>query len=181
MNPWYAYTYEAILDLANWEMLDADVAKKMVGIYAWMPQTLMKLRMPQNRFMSDVYSLQDVASAATQTVGPMEPLNNIALLDLNLEENTEQIERVLTPLFSVLGSVAASKYLHFSRPYLFPMWDATLRNEAGLENSPAGFIQYMRLFKQELDEEENCTAAAQRYPNNLIRGWDIVRMENRNA
>lgn len=181
MNPWYAFTYDAILDLANWEILDADVAKKMVGIYSWMPQTIMKLRMPQNRFMCDVHSLQDVTLAATQTVPNMEPLNNTTLQKLAFEEGAEQIEIVLTPLFGVLGSVAASKYLHFSRPHLFPMWDATLRTEAHLENSPAGFLQYMQLFKQELLIEENANAAAQRYPGNLIRGWDVVRMENRNA
>lgn len=179
MNPWYAFTYEAILDLANWEVLDADVAKKMIGIYAWMPQTLMKLRMPQKRFMCDVYSLQDVASAAKRAIKPMEPLNRITLLDLNFAEYSDQIEGVITPLFDVLGSVAASKYLHFSRPNLFPMWDAMLRKKAEFENSPAGYIQYMHLFKLELGDEENRASAAVKYPSNLIRGWDIVRMEHR--
>ena len=181
MNPWYAFTYETILDLADWTTLDADVARKLVGIYSWMPQTIMKLKMPGNRFMCDAYSLQDVTNAAHQTVPNIEPVNNITLQDINLDETSEQIENIVAPMFGVLGSVAASKYFHFSRPYLFPMWDTTLRNEARLENSPAGFVQYMQLFQRELLTPENAGAAALRYPANLIRGWDIVRMERRNA
>jgi hypothetical protein len=181
MNPWYAFTYEALLDLADWVTFDADVAKKIVGIYSWMPQTIMKLRMPGNRFMCDAYSLQHVTEAAVQTAPNLVAFNGVSLQDLNLEECSEEIESILAPLFGVLGSVAASKYFHFSRPFLFPMWDATLRKEAQLANSPMGFVQYMRLFQQELLIQENADAAALRYPANLIRGWDIVRMANRNA
>lgn len=181
MNPWYAFTYEAILDLANWDELEADVAKKVVGIYSWMPQTIMKLRMPQNRFMCDVHTLESVTNAARQAAEGIGPFNDIALEDLDIDNRAGEVQDVIAPLFNVLGSVAASKYLHFSRPNFFPMWDATLRNEAGFQNTPEGFIQYMSLFKRELAVPENIEAAAQRYPHNLIRGWDIVKMENRNA
>ncbi len=181
MNQWYAFTYEAILDLADWATLEADVEKKIVGIYSWMPQTIMKLRMPENRYMCDVFSIENVREAARQSSIHIAQLNGLTLQNIDLEENSVVISNILAPMFNVLGSVAASKYFHFSRPLLFPMWDATLRKKAGLENSPNGFIQYMQVFKAELNVPENVNAATQRYPENLVRGWDMVRMENRNA
>jgi hypothetical protein len=42
-NNWYIDTYESILHVADWSRLERNVPEKMVCIFAWMPQTIMRI------------------------------------------------------------------------------------------------------------------------------------------
>ena len=42
-NQWYVATYEAILSMANWQDFTADLERKVVCIFSWMPQAIMNV------------------------------------------------------------------------------------------------------------------------------------------
>ena len=45
-NTWYDATYDAILTMANWSVLEKDVPQKVACVFSWMPQTIMGIRHP---------------------------------------------------------------------------------------------------------------------------------------
>lgn len=179
MNPWYRFTYEAILSLADWQKFDADVDKKIVGIYSWMPQTIMRLRMTQRRVRCNEFSIEDVTHAASESEKHIPILENIPLQKFDSNEMGNVVRDVAAPLFEVLGGVASAKYLHFSRPYLFPMWDRRMRIQGGFPDSPEGYIGYMEQFKLDIEDEGNIKIALDHYHKNIIRGWDMEKMRRR--
>jgi len=42
-NQWYVATYKVILSMANWQDLTADLERKLVCIFSWMPQGIMNV------------------------------------------------------------------------------------------------------------------------------------------
>jgi hypothetical protein len=59
------------------------------------------------------------------------------------------------------------------------MWDRQLRLKEGLDDTPNGYIEYMRRFKLRLAKPEKLRAALAAYPANAVRGLDVVCMENK--
>lgn len=185
-NRWYTYTYEPILRIADWSELSADVEKKVVAIFSWMPRTIMNIshtdkEHPGRKYKCEVFALQSVLEKLVQVSDDFNAIKKCELMkfDFDLPEHTAELKRLCEALFDIFGSVAASKYLHFSAPKLIPMWDLELRKGKGFKDSPDGFIRYMSWFKDQLEDDDNYRAALQRYPDNVIRGWDIICMERR--
>ena len=179
-NPWYSSTYETILDIANWGRLDAEVDRKIVAIFSWMPQTLMSIRHRGLRFKFEIYTKEHVTESLAPVAGQFGVLQESRLAEFDLcGSNREILVRACEVLFPILGTVAGSKYLHFSAPKLIPMWDRKIRLGAGCRDSVEGFMDYVRTFKAELGNECNLQEALREYPNNAVRGWDIVRMKGR--
>ena len=178
-NPWYYVTYETILQIATWNDLSEDIEKKIVGIFSWMPQTIMAVRHPGRRFKYEFYTAQ----ALRDTLQPLqEQFSNIreqTLEDFDIENNTTILRALCGALFPALGAVGGSKFLHFSAPTLLPMWDKRIRLAGKHDDSETGYIEYMTAFKKALRIEANRLEALRRYPNNIVRGWDIACMERR--
>ena len=179
MNHWYEYTYETILGLANWASFDVEVDRKMVGIFSWMPQTVMMLKYKGGRHRCEIFSLTDVQTAATAADVSVFSLDGLTLQDMDIDSHSAMIAAAYDPMMAVLGSVTTSKYLHFSRPHLFPMWDRKIRLSAGFDEDASGYIDFMRQFKTQLEDAENLKNALLYYPKNAVRGWDKIQMENR--
>jgi len=178
-NPWYCATYEHILEIADWAHLSTDIEKKMVGVFSWMPQTIMAIKTTGRRFRYELYDPDAIANALHQHEDAFLHIRSQVLIEVNLEEHTPLIKAICNTLFPALGSVASSKYLHFSAPTLLPMWDRHIRVARGHEDTVDGFIAYIAEFKEELSDPQNLHAARERYPDNPVRGWDIIGMENR--
>jgi hypothetical protein len=180
-NKWYDATYGEIATMASWSQLDVDVAKKVVCVYAWMPQTIMGIKHTGGRPKWATFSLARVQKAFTKAATTFDQIKQLELRAADLDEIETSLLRVLKLLFLPLGSVAASKYLHFSAPKLVPMWDRKIRLAQRHSDTPQGFISYMRQFKAELAVPRNLRAATRAYPANPIRGWDMVNMKRRDA
>lgn len=178
-NPWYIFSYEPMMDMANWQDFSADIEKKVVVIFSWMPQTIMAIKHKGDKRKYEIYDNKALADAVGHSVQAFTAVRGSLLLEFDLDSNTRYILTLCEALFPILGSVASSKYLHFSAPQLFPMWDRQLRLKEGLDDTALGYIEYMRRFKKELARRENLKAALAAYPANAVRGWDIVRMKNR--
>ena len=178
-NPWYTISYEPILDIANWKDYCADTEKKIVAIFSWMPQTIMSVKHKGNKLKYEIYDNKALTAAVKSSRPAFEAVSHNQLLEFDIDENAHHLETLCEALFPILGSVASSKYFHFSAPCLFPMWDRQLRLKQGLDDTPNGYIEYMRRFKLQLAKPENSRAALAAYPANAVRGWDIVCMENR--
>ena len=179
MNPWYVFTYETILGLANWSAFDAEIERKVVGVFSWMPMIIMNVKYQGNQRRCDVFSIDDVREAASNSSVFVSELDRLTLQGIVIDDHVDDLIAAFAPMFNVFGSVGASKYFHFSRPLLFPMWDKEMRERAHLPDSPDGFVDYMRLFQAELEVPENFDLARAEYSPNVVRGWDIVRMRNR--
>lgn len=178
-NPWYMDTYEPILDMANWHNFSADVTKKMVAIFSWMPQTIMAVKHQGNRYKYQVYKVASLIKALQACAEAFENIRNMYLLGEDLRNSENTVIEICSGLFPIMGSVAASKYLHFSAPRFFPMWDSQIRSKGHFKDNPRGYFQYMQSFKSVLQVPENLVRAEEKYSNNPIRGWDIVCMEAR--
>jgi hypothetical protein len=178
-NPWYIISYETILDMANWKDFCADTEKKIVAIFAWMPQTIMSIKHKGNKLKYEIYDNKALAVAVKNSSPSFEAISRYQLLEFDIDENARHLETLCKALFPNLGSVASSKCFHFSAPRLLPMWDRQLRLKQGLDDTPYGYIEYIRRFKLQLAKPENSSAALAAYPANAVRGWDIVCMENR--
>jgi len=180
-NPWYVFSYEPMMNMADWQDFHADVEKKVVVIFSWMPQTIMAIKHKGDKRKCEIYDNIALSNAVGNSVKEFEAVKGGLLLEFDLDSNSRYILALCETLFPILGSVASSKYLHFSAPQLFPMWDRQLRLKEKLDDTAFGYIEYMRRFKKELANPTNLEAALAEYPTNAVRGWDIVRMKNRQA
>ena len=180
-NTWYDTTYDAIFTMADWSRLDADVPKKIVCVYSWMPQTIMGIKHTGGRPKWGSFSLADVQDALDQAANSFDGIKSLDLIGIDVKKVETSLLKVLKLIFPPFGSVVASKYLHFSAPRLIPMWDSKIRKARHHPDTPQGFISYVREFKAELAVPKNLRAAKAAYPLNLIRGWDIVNMRCRDA
>lgn len=182
-NLWYSATYEPIFEMANWDDFALDIEKKFVCVFAWMPQTIMSIlhsRQGSNRVTKAmVYGDDRVREEFQQVESVASLFKGQSLLDIDLEDREVQ-DRVLDlcdPIFKVLGSVGGSKYLHFSFPDLFPMWDRKLRKEKRCPDSPFGYLRYLGIVKRALSDETTFQNAQKEYPSNVVRGLDIMWMK----
>jgi hypothetical protein len=180
-NTWYDATYDAILGMADWSRLDADVGRKIVCVYSWMPQTIMGIKHKGGRPKWASFSIADVQNTLSTASRPFSTLRTLELIATDIDKIETRLRRVLALTFPPLGSVVASKYLHFSAPKLIPMWDRAIRRARKHPDTPDGFISYMRQFHAELGVPKNLRAANAAYSANPIRGWDVLNMRGRDA
>lgn len=180
-NTWYDATYDEIFKMADWSKLDVDVPRKVACVFAWMPQTIMGVKHLGGRPKWVTYSPANVQAVLSQAADPFTTVMALDLSQTEIEAIETDVQHVLQLVFPLFGSVASSKYLHFSAPKLIPMWDRNIRISRGYEDTPQGFLSYMRQFKVELAVPANLASARSAYPANAVRGWDIVNMRNRDA
>lgn len=180
-NPWYDETYDAIFEMADWKELPADIPKKIVCIYSWMPHTLMGTKHVGGRRKWSCISLNDVETATRKVSEDFAEVSTLMLQEANIDVCENHICKIFTALIPLFGTVATSKYLHFSAPSFFPMWDRKIRISRGHDDTVDGYIEYMHAFKAELDISSNLQAALSLYPKNPVRGWDMVNMRGRVA
>lgn len=180
-NPWYTATYQPILEMANWGILTADIEKKIIAVFSWMPQTVMSIthsRKP-HRCKWEIYSVEMLRSALDPVDAPFAKIAKKLLTEIDASQNRIVIENLYAALFPILGSVAASKYMHFSAPHLLPMWDETIREDGGYKNSVSGYFDYLSAFRNQLNVPKNYRKAIERCPDNAVRGWDMECMRRR--
>jgi hypothetical protein len=180
-NPWYDATYSAILGMARWEQFEADVPKKVACIFAWMPQTIMSVKHAGGAPRWVYFGPEEVARRFSQAAPIVATLRDLHLGQFVVAEHGAAVESILGILFPPFGSVAASKLLHFSIPKLFPMWDRRIRHRRGHPDSPAGYVAYMKQFRDEIANPANLELASAAYAANPVRGWDVVCMRGRDA
>ncbi|MDI2141293.1 MULTISPECIES: hypothetical protein [unclassified Pseudomonas] len=178
-NIWYDETYDAIFEMANWEELSADIPKKAVCIYSWMPHSLMSTRHVGGRPKWSCVSLNDVESATLKVSKDFSEVSTLTLQEANIKDCENIIHKILTALIPLFGTVATSKYLHFSAPKFFPMWDRNIRISRGHDDTVDGYIEYMQAFKEDLEVPSKLHAALTLYPENPVRGWDMANMRGR--
>jgi len=178
---WYTHTYDAILQMANWDVFASDAEKKIVCVFSWMPQTIMAVKHKGGRQKKDVYDLRTVSRVMEEAQSSFDSIKHLELMTVDLLDVKTQIRGVCSKLFRLFGSVVASKYLHFSVPRLLPMWDSAIRNERHYKDTPDGYFDYIQQFQNDLAKNENFSRAVAVYPNNPVRGWDIVNMTSRRS
>ena len=182
-NRWYVATYDVILSIADWQNLTSDLERKLVCIFAWMPQAIMNVshsgsaKQVNRKTKSDIFDSQLAAKCVRRAASYLKDLKDRELLSVYLPEIKQEVLGGCAPIFELLGSAAGSKFLHFSYPRLFPMWDRSLRKGSRLSDSPEGYFEYMNIFQRELHRSENIECANREYPSNPVRGWDICRMQ----
>ena len=125
-NQWYVATYEVILSMANWPDFTADLERKLVCIFSWMPQAIMNVNHSGStkkgnlKRKSDLFGVQQAADGVRKGASYLKTARDRELASVNLQEIKGEVLGVCAPIFDCLGSVAGSKFLHFSRPHLFP-------------------------------------------------------------
>lgn len=150
-NHWYEVTYEPILQLAKWNEFNEDVPLKVVSIFSWMPQTIMSIKHSRNQLKHQIYDIEMLINALNIGKGNFYELKALDFLNVNLTEYQSRIEKIVDLLHPIIGTVATSKYLHFSAPKFFPMWDSLIRRSRKLSNNSNGYYQYMESFKKDLN------------------------------
>jgi len=163
--------------MADWNDFAKDVGRKVVCIFSWMPQTLMAVSHKGSSKKWEHYSPTTVADALDRVAGSFEKVAASKLLDANIKMLSHDIEIIATALFPAFGPTAASKFLHFSAPTFFPMWDLKIRRHDAFRDSSVEYLRYMRHFQSELMDGGNFAAASSIYPSNPVRGWDIHKMQ----
>ena len=139
----------------------------------------MSIRHSKGSVKHELFSPESIRTALRSVNGGFDKIKNCELKDFDVSLHQKVLEELCHALFPLLGSVAASKYLHFSAPRLLPMWDRKLRQSKGFEDSASGYIRYMIEFKNDLNIDENHRAAVAHCADNVVRGWDIVCMGRR--
>jgi hypothetical protein len=180
-NPWYEATYEAICEMPHWHRLDQEVPMKMVCVFSWMPQTIMSVNHTGRVPKWTEFGLAAVESRLRQAAPLVADVRNLRLEEAVLAEREASLLALFQLLFLPLGSVAASKLLHFSVPRFFPMWDRGIRLGRGHKDNANGYFEYMAHFQHDLLHQENLEQAVAAYPANPVRGWDIVNMRRRDG
>jgi len=178
-NKWYLDTYEVIFRMADWSRFDAEIPQKMICMFAWMPQTIMGLKAEGGKKLWELVSLEKVQSL----------LSSLALsFEVTKPETfrshfrvTEQIKNLYSGLSTVLRSTGATKYLHFSHPNLFPMWDNEIKKQLVLKGSPEDYVKLIHIYNSEYSDQNRRTEILKEYPANFVRAYDIYLMKNRNA
>lgn len=182
-NQWYNITYETILKMVDWNHFSKDIDKKIVCIFSWMPMSIMNIKTKKEsnaNLKSQLFNLDDVTNGIVDVEIDFNKISNQLLIKVNLEDIKKEVIKICSTLFKYFGSVASSKYLHFSAPKLFPMWDSNLRISEKLKDNSDGYYEYMKLFRDEIINEDNYKMAIKEFDNNVLRGWDICRMKRRN-
>ena len=184
-NQWYVATYEDILSMANWGDFASDLGRKLVCVFSWMPRAIMNVNHSGSakngnlKLKSKAFGVRSAGEYIRNAASHFEAVRDKELLSVNLADIKEDVLATCSPVFRLLGSVAASKFLHFSCPHLFPMWDSSLRKNAKLRDSPEGYFEYMLLFQSEISLPENQELARGECSHNPVRGWDVCRMKRR--
>lgn len=170
-NEWYSHTYDAIAGAVNWDDLNEAFAIKIALVYSWMPTVIM-----HHNTRIQVSSIEEVRAALKKCNGILTKVRVRSLMETpNLDRHSKSIKATFDSLSTAIGNVAASKYLHFSRPHFFPMYDTKI---ATIESGD-DYFRFMEWVRSKLLEQENMAAARCKYPDNPLRGLDLVLMENR--
>ena len=89
-------------------------------------------------------------------------LQGKSLLDLNLDD--EEIEDAIKKAYNsakvkYIGATAISKILHLLNPELFVMWDDDIRKKYKVAGNAAGYLEFLKIVKKEIEEaiEEEAT------------------------
>jgi len=184
-NVWYSATYERIFDMANWSEFSSDLDKKIVCVFAWMPQAIMNIHHSgKGKNLVTKASIYD----PIKVYQVFEELKSVAkyfkdknLTDTDLDDSLvkNRICKLCNPLFSILGSVATSKFLHFSYPYFFIMWDNSLRKKKQCKNSQDGYWEYLKKAQKALKNKRIIKLAKKEYKFNPVRGLDVYWMKTK--
>jgi hypothetical protein len=180
LNQWYEGTYDEILHMVPWRTFAAGVPEKLVCIYSWMPQTIMNVKGTATDSRAAIYSPGDVRNGLKPISRLVDRVRGERLLAARIDELARTIERIWMPLNVLLGATAASKYLHFSLPHLFPMCDVETRKIYN-QGRPFNYAAFMAAFREDLLTGHNKRRALALYPRNAIRGWDIHLMMSRSG
>jgi hypothetical protein len=180
LNQWYEGTYDEILRMAPWRTFAAGVPEKLVCIYSWMPRTIMNVKGTATESRAAIYSPDDVRNGLKPVGRLVDRVRGYRLLAARIDELAPTIERIWTPLNGLLGATAASKYLHFSLPHLFPMCDVETR-KIYHQHRRFNYATFMAAFREDLLTGQNRRRALALYPRNAIRGWDISLMMSRSG
>ena len=140
-NPWYSATYEPIIRMAKWDEPCEDLEVKVIAIFSWMPQTIMKVKHEGGKYKCELFDVNSLHLALKSCSFHFYTLREKSLISENIHEWKQEIITICKYLFPIFGSVATSKYLHFSIPSFFPMWDSQIRKKAGLGDTPDGFFK----------------------------------------
>jgi hypothetical protein len=178
-NPWYTATYLPILDIADWSLLTADLERKVIAIFSWMPKTIMAINHAGKRYKWEIHSIESMYAALEPMQERFSTIQNEHLKNFVISRHRVVIVNLFDTLSPIMGPVAASKYMHFSAPQLLPMWDNVIRKDAGCEATGNGYVHFMAGYQRQLRVLSNYREAIDKCPHNAVRGWDMVLMERR--
>ena len=109
----YDYTYDILLELFECLMKQQDKKKWLIGgtslVYSWMP-TILEFRMgSETDALSSLHKIREIINHK----------------DNYFAQDDNSIEEQLEPLRDFINNaiVGPSKFLHFSFPKVFPIWD----------------------------------------------------------
>ncbi len=174
-NNWYIDTYESILHMADWSRFESNVPEKIVCIFAWMPQTIMGINAGGGRKLWEEVSYHRVQEVVADLSDTFEKTKQTDFP--SFEPVIPSITILYEGLSSILKPTASSKYLHFSHPRLFPMWDNRIRKYFGLVDSAQGYIgllkKYSEAFHNPVEREETLSHC----PSNFVRAYDVYLMK----
>ena len=186
---WYNRSYDSIFKIADWETFSADIPAKFTCIFAWMPMQLLNVRHKGRQVKGSVFSYEQVQSTLTDLDPTFDRLKGKTLIDADLQDELQiaDISSCAQPLAGFLGWVGASKYLHFSQPGMFLMWDnGIIRrcNSRGVRitATTGGYLRFLEYAQLELWNPERHAEAlrcANGDPGRILRGLDILHMGER--
>jgi len=178
-NKWYLDTYDEILKMADWSRFDVEVSRKVVCIFSWMPQTIMGLKAKGGKKLWQQVSLEKVQFVVSGLVSQFEATKSE---DFSSYWRVDaQIKKLYSELSIILRSTAATKYLHFSHPKLFPMWDSEIKRNLGLKDSAEDYLKLIDTYNSKYSDQNLRNIVLKEYPQNFVRAYDIYLMKNRNA
>lgn len=102
-NPWYTATYQPILDMANWSILTADIEKKVVAVFSWMPKTIMAINHAGRRYKWEIYGTESMRSALEPVQERFSAIQNEHLKDFVISRNSALIGELFEALFPIVG------------------------------------------------------------------------------
>lgn len=188
-NDWYSRSYDSIFKMADWKTFSADIPAKFTCIFAWMPMQLLNVRHGGKQAKGDVFSYEHVQSTLAGLDSTFNRFRGQTLLGANLQDKLQRadISSCAQPLAGFLGWVGASKYLHFSHPQMFLMWDRGIIrqcNAKGVEVSATtdGYLRFLEYAQSELQNPERHSEAlccANGDYGRILRGLDILHMGER--
>ena len=182
-NQWYSATYDKILCFCDWGRLDADVEMKVLCVFGWMPLAIMNVtdsgKGRERRTKAAIHHPEALRADLGELAQTGEFFRGRNLDDTDLQDPTlkAQVVGLCGPVFKALGSVAGSKFLHFSYPSFFIMWDRRLRANEKLKDSTEGYLEYLKKAQAALQSQEIRREAEKRYTANPVRGLDVYWME----
>ena len=178
-NKWYLDTYDVIFKMADWSRFDAEIPRKVICIFAWMPQTIMGLKDKGGKKLWESVSEEKMHSLISGLTLSFEITKSETFLSYGTV--TEQIKKLYYGLSTGLRSTATTKYLHFSHPNLFPMWDSEIKKQLNLKDSPEDYVKLIEIYNSKYSDQNLRGEILKEYPPNFVRAYDIYLMKNRNA